>query len=88
MSGLLDFIFDNIDIAQLDRIQVLNHTAYISEISRQNLPLDKKAKFLSVKVRLQQRLMELDEKKVRMNSQLMEQRSHQLMEQRSHRPKH
>jgi hypothetical protein len=72
MAGLLDFIFENIDIENLDRIQVLDHTAYISEISRQNLPIDKKAKFLSVKVRLLQRLMELDEKKVRLNGQVME----------------
>jgi hypothetical protein len=72
MSGLLDFIFENIEIEKLDRIQVLNHTSYISEISQQSLPLDKKIKFLSVKVRLQQRLMELDQKRNQHNGQVLE----------------
>jgi hypothetical protein len=69
MPGLLDFIFENIDIGNLDRVQVLNHTAYISEISRQNLTLDQKVKFLSIKVRLQKRLMDLDQKKTTLNGE-------------------
>lgn len=60
MPGLLDFIFDNIDIEKLDRGKVDEYTTYLKEINNQNLPIDKKVKFLSVRVRLQNRLLQLD----------------------------
>lgn len=67
MTGLLDYIFENIDIEKLSRKEVLDYTAYISEIAKQSLPLDKKIKFLSVKVRLQQKLLQLDTHKTNLN---------------------
>ncbi|QNF33857.1 hypothetical protein HUW51_14420 [Adhaeribacter swui] len=60
MVGLLDHIFDNIDIQNLDRGKVDEYATYLKEINNQNLPLDKKVKFLLVRVRLQQRLIQLD----------------------------
>ncbi len=70
MPGLLDHIFDNIDIARLERPQVEEYTAYLKEIAHQNLPLNKKVKFLSVRVRLQQRLLQLDINTTNLNKKL------------------
>ncbi len=68
MAGLLDYIFDNVDIDTLDRGKVLEYTAYISEIEGQSLPLDKKIKFLAVKISLQHRLIKLDMDRINNNN--------------------
>ncbi len=71
MSGLLDHIFDNINIEKLERNEVLNYTAYLSEIANQNLTLEKKIKFLAVKIQLNQRLLQLDTKSTNFNQELL-----------------
>lgn len=60
MPGLLDHIFDNINIEELERSEVLNYLTYLSEIANQNLTLEKKIKFLAIKIQLNHRLLQLD----------------------------
>lgn len=64
MAGLLDNIFENLAITQLDRAEVLSYTSYISEIYKQNLSLDQKVRYQRVKVRLNSRLIDLDTSKL------------------------
>ncbi|PSR52099.1 hypothetical protein AHMF7605_00470 [Adhaeribacter arboris] len=71
MPGLLDHIFDNVDIEKLNRKEIMSYTAYISEISQQNLPLDKKLKFLTIQIRLQRRLLNLDADQFKLDKELL-----------------
>ncbi len=70
MAGLVDFIFENIKIEGLDRSGVLSYTKYISEIYQQNLTIDQKVRYQRVKVRLHDRLMELDKERFRRANKL------------------
>ena len=60
MSGLIDYIFHNINIAELDRSEVISYSKYISEIFQSNLSVEQKVRFQRIEVLLQKRLKELE----------------------------
>lgn len=60
MNGLLDHIFENINIEKLDRSEIKFFTKYLSEIFYQNLTTEQKIRYQKVKVRLDERLIKLD----------------------------
>ena len=60
MSGLIDYIFHNINIAELDRSEVISYSKYISEIFQSNLSVEQKVRFQQIEVLLQKRLIELE----------------------------
>lgn len=64
MAGLIDHIFENIDIERLSRSEVKSYTMYISEIFFQNLTVEQKVRYQRIKVNLNERLIELDKQEL------------------------
>lgn len=65
MDGLLDYIFSNLDIENLEAQQVKEHLAYLREIAPQIRTTEESVKFLRYRVRLTQQLVNIDCKRVR-----------------------
>ncbi|RDC63190.1 hypothetical protein [Adhaeribacter pallidiroseus] len=59
-SGLLDYIFSQVDFHTLNRQQVKEYLAYLNEIINKDMSADDRHKFLKCKVDLNKRLLELD----------------------------
>jgi len=62
--GLIDWIFENLEIQNLDRKQVLDYLTYLKEIAGQETSLNKVVKYYSYKVLLEKRLVHLDQELV------------------------
>ncbi len=60
MKGLLDHIFDNLDIQSLDKQQVKEYQLYLQEILPQLSSNEAKIKFLASRIKLNKRLVDLD----------------------------
>ena len=61
MGGVLDFIFNNLNIEILNRKQVMQYLNYLDEIVPQIYSPKEKTRFLSIKVKLDKRLGVLEE---------------------------
>ncbi len=59
-TGLLDYIFTEIDIKALNRQEVKEYLVYLNEIISKDMSAADKVKFLKCKVNLNDRLIELD----------------------------
>lgn len=59
-SGLLDYIFNSVDINKLNRQEVKEYLSYLNEIINNKMSPDDRIKFLKCKVNLNDRLVELD----------------------------
>lgn len=59
-GGLLDYIFNRVEIDTLNRQEVKEYLAYLNEIITQDMSAEDKVKFLRCKVKLNERLVELD----------------------------
>ena len=59
--GLIDWIFENLDVPKLDRKQVLDYLIYLKEITAQETSIKKVSKYNSYKVVLENRLVHLDQ---------------------------
>ncbi len=64
-AGLIDWIFENLDVQKLDRKQVYDYLAYLKEIAGQETSLNKIIKYYSYKVSLENRLVNLDQELVK-----------------------
>ncbi|QNF35703.1 hypothetical protein HUW51_01230 [Adhaeribacter swui] len=62
--GLIDWIFDNLDVQKLDKKQVVDYLAYLKEISGQETSLKKSMKYYAYKVALENRLVYLDQEAI------------------------
>ncbi len=60
VNGLLDFIFRNITVEELDRKDTLQYLVYLNEIITSEMSPENQIKYLAVKVRLNNRLVQLD----------------------------
>lgn len=58
--GLLDFIFRNIQIENLDRKDTNQYLIYLNEIITTDMSPENQVKYLAVKVKLNNRLVQLD----------------------------
>lgn len=58
--GLLDYIFKNIQIEELDRTDTNQYLKYLNEIITSEMSAAEQVKFLAVKVKLNNRLIQLD----------------------------
>jgi hypothetical protein len=58
--GLLDFIFQNLEVKRLKRNEVLEHLVYLNEIITPKMSAPDQVKYLGVKVQLNKRLIQLD----------------------------
>ncbi len=65
MSGLLDFIFDSLNIKKLSREEVNSYLNYLNEIIPQVSSKEEKIKLLNFWVRLNFRLIDLDKEQVK-----------------------
>ncbi|RDC64389.1 hypothetical protein [Adhaeribacter pallidiroseus] len=63
-AGLIDWIFENLDVQNLDRKQVYHYLDYLKEIVGQEKALNKIIKYYSYKVSLESRLVNLDQELV------------------------
>ncbi len=59
-NGLLDFIFRNIQIEDLDRKDTNQYLLYLNEIITSDMSPENQVKYLAVKVKLNNRLVQLD----------------------------
>jgi hypothetical protein len=59
-KGLLDYIFQNLDVRTLNRNEVHDHLNYLNEIITPDMSVPDQVKFLALKVRLNDRLIQLD----------------------------
>ena len=59
-TGLLDYIFSQVDIKTLNRQQVKEYLVYLNEIINNKMSEDDQVKFLKCKVDLNNRLVDLD----------------------------
>ena len=59
-AGLLDFIFQGLEVQHLKRKEVMEHLDYLNEIITPKMAAPDQVKFLSVKVQLNDRLVQLD----------------------------
>ncbi len=59
-TGLLDYIFKSAEIPTLNRQEVLDYLRYLNEIITKDMSTDDQVKFLATKVKLNNRLLELD----------------------------
>ena len=60
-AGLIDWIFENLDVQKLDRKQVYDYLNYLKEIAGQETSLNKIIKYYSYKVTLEDHLVNLDQ---------------------------
>jgi len=60
MGGLLDFMFERLDIESLPKPEVKEYLCYLQEIVPQLATNEDKVKFLGSRVRLNKRLVDLD----------------------------
>lgn len=58
--GLIDWIFENLDIQNLDRKEVLEYLVYLREITNQDTYFSKTNKINGYRVKLESRLVQLD----------------------------
>jgi hypothetical protein len=58
--GLLDFIFQGLEVQRLKRNEVLEHLVYLNEIITPKMSAPDQVKYLGVKVQLNKRLVQLD----------------------------
>lgn len=65
MKGLLDHIFSELDIGNLSKEEVKKYLAYLNEILPQLSSNEQKFKFLSSKINLNKRLVDLDYEEVK-----------------------
>lgn len=59
-GGLLDFIFQNLEVDNLNRKEVTGYLLYLNEIITTDMAAEDQIKFLACKVKLNNRLVELD----------------------------
>ncbi|PSR57058.1 hypothetical protein AHMF7605_28030 [Adhaeribacter arboris] len=62
-SGLLDFIFGSLEVHKLNRKEVTDYLKYLNEIITKDMAPDDQIKFLACKVKLNNRLIQLDKEK-------------------------
>lgn len=60
MTGLLDYIFHNIEERNLDRSQIEDYIRYLDELIEGGLPMDKEVTYQAIKLKLIKRLNELN----------------------------
>ena len=60
MAGLLDFMFQRLDIENLPKPEVKKYLCYLQEILPQLAKNEDKVKFMGCRVRLNKRLVDLD----------------------------
>ena len=65
MKGLLDHIFSELDIGNLSKEEVKKYLEYLNEILPQLSSNEQKFKFLSSKINLNKRLVDLDYEEVK-----------------------
>jgi hypothetical protein len=58
--GLLDFIFQNLEVKRLDRKEVREYLSYLNEIITPGMSAPDQVKYLALKVKLNDRLVQLD----------------------------
>jgi hypothetical protein len=59
-AGLLDFIFENLEVEILNRKEVHDHLNYLNEIITTGMSAPDQVKYLALKVKLNNRLIHLD----------------------------
>ncbi len=64
-GGLLDFIFANLEVQTLNRKEVTDYLVYLNEIITQDMSAGDQVKFLACKVKLNNRLIDLDKENVK-----------------------
>lgn len=65
MSGLLDYIFNNLDEKNLDRSQIIAYIRYLDELILDGLPLNQERAYQAIKLKLTKRLAELDHDQIK-----------------------
>lgn len=65
MTGLLDYIFYNIEERNLDRSQIEEYIRYLDEIIEGGLPTDKELVYQAIKLKLIKRLTELSQEQIK-----------------------
>jgi hypothetical protein len=58
--GLLDFIFQNLEVKHLERKEVREYLNYLNEIITPGMSAPDQVKYLALKVKLNDRLVQLD----------------------------
>ncbi len=65
MRDLLDHLFNNLKVETLEREQVEEYLCYLKEILPQLSSGEERIKFFASRVKLNQRLIEIDQKTIR-----------------------
>jgi len=67
-KGLLDFIFQNLEVQGLSRKEINAYLNFLNEIITAKLTVPEQAKYLDLKVKLNNRLMQLDKNNIAENN--------------------
>jgi len=65
MTGLLDYIFSNIEEKDLDRAQIVAYVRFLDEIILQGLPLEKELHYQAIKLKLISRMNALNQEQMK-----------------------
>jgi len=64
MTGLLDYIFRDIEEKNLDREQIIAYIRYLDEIILDGLPIAKELEYQAIKLKLLKRMNELHQEQI------------------------
>ena len=65
MTGLLDYIFYNIDERNLERSRIVDYIRYLDELIEGGLPMYKELDYQAIKLTLIKRLSELNQEQIK-----------------------
>lgn len=65
MTGLLDYIFHNVEERDLNRSQIEEYIRYLEELIEGGLPLDKELAYQDIKLKLIKRLSALNQEQIK-----------------------
>jgi hypothetical protein len=65
MTGLLDYIFRNLEEKELDKEQIIAYIRYLDEINLNGLPIEKELEYQTIKLKLLKRMNTLHQEQIR-----------------------